>query len=149
MGFLIQLHKIVCQAFTECTSFSKTCAQYSKNLRLNLLSCKSQRMACTAIPGCPKACPGKGEMQRTSSLVCLGSETQTSKDQLSLLTLCFGLSVTSLMFQRYGKGKIWWTEERGCKKEERSIKEKAVSPKTPDWSLVSLVALREIGCTCC
>lgn len=57
--FFIQLHKIVCQAFTECTSFSKMCAHHSKNLRLNVLSCKFQQLACTAIPGHPKMCLGK------------------------------------------------------------------------------------------
>jgi len=149
MGFLIQLHKVVCQDFTECTGFSKTCAHYSNNLRLNVLSCKSQQPACPAVPGYPEVCLGRGEMLRMSSLECLGSETQTSKDQLSLLVLCLGPIIISLMFQRCGKGKTWWTEEKGCKKEERTIKGKEMSPKTPDWPLVSLVSLGGTGCAKC
>lgn len=74
---------------------------------------------------------------------------QTGKDQLSLLTRCLGLTVINLMFWRLGKDKIWWAEERGCKKKERSIKGKAMSLKTPDWSLVSLEPLGGIGCPSC
>lgn len=130
-GGLIQLRQMLCQAFTECTSFSKMCEYYSKNLKLNLLSCKSRRPTCTAIPGRPEACRGTGEMWRTSSLECLGPEMRSGRDQLSLLVLCLGLTVISLMFQRCGRGKIWRTEKRGCKKEERSIEGKLTSPKTP------------------
>lgn len=70
-------------------------------------------------------------MRRTSSLKCLGSEKQTRKDQLYLLMLCLGLIVISLMFQRCGKGKIWWMEERGCKQEERNIKEEGNVSRDP------------------
>lgn len=88
-------------------------------------------------------------MGRTSSLGSLGSKMQTGKDQLSLLMVCLGLIVINLMFWRFGRDKIWWTEERRCKKEERSIKGKEILLKTPDWSLVSPVPLGGIGCPSC
>lgn len=88
-------------------------------------------------------------MGKTSSLGSLGSKMQTGRDQLPLFTLYLGLIVINPMFWRFTRDKIWWAEERGCKKEERSIKWKAMLLKTPDWSLVSLIPLGGIGCPSC
>lgn len=46
--------------------------------------------------------------------------------------VCLGLIVINLMFWRFGRNKIWCTEEEVYKKEERSFKGKTMLLKTPD-----------------